>query len=127
MRYAPGMPFDQSVLDLLDRTQEVEIETRTPGGATNRTILWIVADGGDVFVRSYRGPSARWYSEALADRLVVIHTGDRRLDARVVPAGDPKSIARTSAALGRTYAGDPATPAMVRSDVLDTTLRLDPV
>jgi hypothetical protein len=34
-------------------------------------------------------------------------------------------VARTSAGLERKYAGDPATPSMVRDEILDTTLRLE--
>ena len=36
-------------------------------------------------------------------------------------------IARTSAGLERKYDGDSATPSMVRAEILDTTMRLDPV
>ena len=43
-----------------------------------------------------------------------------------VVATDPSSVARTSAALERKYAGDPGTKSMLRPAVLDTTLRLAP-
>lgn len=120
------MPFDSQTLDLLGRTPEVEIETRSSGGAVHRTIIWIVVDGSDAFVRSYRGPGARWYREVLADPNVVIHAAGRTIPARAIPAADETSIARTSAGLSRKYAGDPATPAMVADAVVGTTLRLDP-
>jgi hypothetical protein len=34
-------------------------------------------------------------------------------------------VRRASEALERKYAGDPATPSMVRHEILDTTLRLE--
>jgi hypothetical protein len=43
-----------------------------------------------------------------------------------VLAADADSIARTSAGLVRKYAADPATPRMVRDEVLPLTLRLEP-
>lgn len=121
------MGFSEADLDLIDRTEEIRLETSPPaGGDPHRTIIWAVVDGGEVFVRSYVGPSARWYREALADPLVTIHVDDRSVPARAVPAADPGAIERTSRALVRKYPNDPATPRMNRPEVLDLTLRLDP-
>ncbi|HUP55654.1 MAG TPA: nitroreductase/quinone reductase family protein [Methylomirabilota bacterium] len=119
------MGFSQDELDLIDRTKEVEIETSAPDGATHRTIIWVVVDRDSVFIRSYRGADARWYREALADPSVALHVDGQRLPATAVPATDADSIERTSAELLRKYAGDPATPRMVRPEVLDLTLRLE--
>ncbi|HEY6058238.1 MAG TPA: DUF2255 family protein, partial [Candidatus Limnocylindrales bacterium] len=60
------MPFDPADLRALERTEEVRIETRGADGTVHRTIIWVVVHGGDVFVRSVRGPSGRWYREACA-------------------------------------------------------------
>lgn len=121
------MPFDRDDLDAIDRAKEIHIETtQGPGAEVHRTIIWVVVDGDEVFIRSWRGRTARWYREALANPDVAIHVGKRRLPARAVPAHDADSVTRTSAALERKYAGDPATASMVRDDILDTTLRLDP-
>ena len=118
------MGYSQEELDLIDRTQEVEIETKGATG-THRTTIWAIVDQGSVFVRSYYGPHARWYREALADPKVAIEVHGHRVPATAVRAADPDSIERTSAALTRKYAGDPATPRMNRDEVLDLTLRLD--
>ncbi len=126
MVYAAVMTFRPDDLDLLATTEEVEIETRAADGAVHRTIIWVVVDGSDVFIRSVRGATARWYREARAARDVAIHVAGRRVPVRVVPAPDPDSIARASAQLGHKYTADPATPAMLRDEVLGTTLRLDP-
>jgi hypothetical protein len=126
VEYAPDMRFTTEELDLMDRTHEVEIETSRPGGPTHRTIIWVVVDDGEAFIRSYRGPEARWYREALAQPLVALHVAGRRIAARAVPASDPRSIERTSGAFVRKYPGDPATPKMNRREVRDLTLRLEP-
>jgi hypothetical protein len=126
MRYRELMTFSPEMLALLDRTWEVEIETRGPDGSAHRTIVWIVVDADEAFLRSYRGAGARWYREALADPEVAVHVDGRRVPARAVPTADDRSIARTSSALARKYAGDPSTPVMLRAEILETTLRIDP-
>ena len=121
------MPFARNDLDAIREAKEVEIETSAgPGDDIHKTIIWIVADGEDAFVRSWRGVTARWYREALANPDVAIHVGNRNLRARAVPAHDADSVSRTSAELQRKYEGDPSTHAMVRDEILITTLRLDP-
>jgi hypothetical protein len=121
------MPFSPADLAAMDNAKTVRIETSAaPDSPVHRTIVWVVVDGEDVFVRSWRGVTARWYREALANPDLAIHLGKRRLAARAVPARDPDEIARTSKALERKYEGDPAARSMVREEILITTLRLDP-
>ena len=125
MGYPSSMGYSQEELDLIDRTEEVEIETSDAAGSVHRTIIWAVVDDGVVFVRSYRGPHARWYREARSNPTVALHIDDLRLQARAIPAADAASIERTSAGLLRKYAGDPAAQRMVRPEVLDLTFRLE--
>lgn len=119
------MPFSDDDLARIDRAKTLRIETSKPGGPVHSTIIWAVVDGSDVFVRSWRGPGARWYREALANPEVAIQVQKQRVPARAVRATDADSVARASAGLERKYAGDPATKSMVREEILDTTLRLD--
>lgn len=126
MVYAAGMPFPPDVLDLLARTDEVRIQTRRPDGRAPRTIIWVMTDEDDVFVRSVRGEGGRWYQAALVDPQVTIHVGDRAVAARAVPAADEKSIARCSAALERKYARNSSLRYMLRPKTLGTTIRLEP-
>ena len=125
MGYPSCMGYSQAELDLIARTEEVEIETSGAGGAVHRTVIWAVVDGDAVFVRSWKGANARWYREALAEQGVALHVDGRRLPARAVPATDPSSVERTSAGILRKYAGDPAAMSMVRPEVLDLTFRLE--
>ena len=122
------MPFttdDLRAIDLAKRSRSRPRPGRRP--RSHRTITWVVVDGDGVFVRSWRGVTARWFREALANPDIAVHIDGRRIPARAVPARDPDSIARTSAGLERKYDGDSATPSMVRAEILDTTMRLDPV
>ncbi len=121
------MPFPAPELTLLDETAEIEIETEAPAGGTHRTIIWVVVDGLDAFVRSVNGSTARWYREARAHPAVTIHVGGRALAAIAEPATDPDSVRRTSDALVRKYAGESVDlNSMLVPGILDTTLRLVP-
>jgi hypothetical protein len=127
MGYAAHMRFAPDELALLAEEEEIEIETARPGGPPHRTIIWIVAEGDDVFIRSVNGAEARWYREAIADPSVTIHVDGRALPARVEVATDPDSTRRTSEQLSRKYATHGASlRAMLVPDILDTTLRVVP-
>jgi hypothetical protein len=120
------MRFEPGDLALLAGTEEVEIETAQPDGPPHRTIIWVVVDGDDAFVRSVNGATARWYREAVANPAVTIHADGRQLRARVVAATDASSVQRTSDALVRKYTGVPGLRPMLKPEVFDTTLRLTP-
>lgn len=120
------MPFPLDDLTAIDATEEVRIETSADTGDLHRTIVWAVVVDDAAYVRSYLGPHARWYREALAAPEVALHVGDRRLPCRAVLVEDPAVLAAVSAELERKYAGDPSTPSMVRPEVVPLTLRLDP-
>ena len=119
--------FDADTLTRLRDEQEVRIETRRARGNLHRTIIWVVVDASDrVLMRSYRGAGARWYREATAASAAALVIGASTIPVRLEPATDPERLAACSAELERKYAGDPATPAMVRDEVLDTTIELHP-
>lgn len=127
MGYAPGMPFAPSDLAVLSAAEEIEIETRAaPDAPLHRTIIWVMTDGPDAFIRSVRGTAARWYREATARPVIVVRAAGRTLPARVVPAADASSVARTNAALERKYTGIDGFAEMLVPDTFPTTLRLEP-
>jgi len=122
----PAFPAD--VLDRLRSEIEVDIEThRTEDAPPRRTTIWVVVDDRDrVLVRSYRGAGARWYREATSGTPTALVVGDEVIPVAVEHARDDERIRACSVELERKYAGDPATAAMVRDEVLDTTLELRP-
>ena len=127
MGYAAPMRFAPGELALLAATEEIEIETARPDGAAHRTIIWIVVDGDDAFVRSVNGATARWYREAVADPAVTIHAGDRALPARADRRRRPRQ--RPAESTTHSRASTPASPAsraMLEPDIFDTTLRVEP-
>jgi hypothetical protein len=122
-----AMSFERADLERLAAVEEVEIETQAPDGPVHRTIIWVVVDGDDTFIRSYRGHPARWFREATANPGVALHVDGRRLAATAIPATDPDSIERISAALQAKYSHDPTSLAtMLEPDMLDANFRLEP-
>jgi hypothetical protein len=119
--------FDGQVLDLLARQLEVEIETVRLDGRRRRTIIWVMVDDGDVFVRSVRGDRGYWY-QAVLDRPheVTLIAAGQRIPVSVEAAADDDSIARCDAALRRKYTGHGGFSSMFRPNVLHTTLRVEP-
>jgi hypothetical protein len=131
MGYAGFMRFEPGELAWLDATEEIEIETASPGGSPHRTIIWVVVDGDDAFVRSVNGSTARWYREAVANPAVTIHSRrgaatEHAVAARTVAAPDPDSVRRVNDALQRKYTGIVGLREMLEPDIFDTTLRLAP-
>ena len=120
------MALSKSQLEILDDVKRVVIETRS-GDRVVSTIIWVVVDEGDVFVRSVRGDGGKWYQRVLADPEVALRVGDDRFPFRAVPAGDPESVERVSEALRRKYSPGGSLDSMLLPEVLGTTLRLDPV
>jgi len=119
--------FEESDLDLLATAREIRVETRSAGGEVHKTIVWPVVRDGVVYLRSYKGPSGRWYREALADPEIALLFDRRRLPARAVPATDAASVEACSAALRDKYRRSYSLEAMLVPDVLPTTLRIEPV
>jgi hypothetical protein len=120
------MPFSTEILEALARTKEIAIETSRSREPIHSAIVWVVVDGEDVFVRSWRGATARWFREARANPDVTIVAGEARVAATAVPATDVESIGRCSEGFLTKYRGSQSALAMVAEAILDTTLRLDP-
>ena len=120
--------FAPDLLDRLRTTDEVRIETRVaPSAPVHRTIIWVVVDNWDrVLIRTYRGPTSRWYREALGEPDCLLWIGRECIPVLVEPAPDADRLAAATVGYQAKYAGDPALRAMLAEAVLPTTLELKP-
>lgn len=122
--------FPSDVLALLDRTDEVQIEPRLAGSQPTQPVtVWVVVlDDSDVYVRSYRGPSGRWYQALLQHPDGVLYVDGRAIPFRALHVDDPQTISRVSEAYRRKYEQKwpTETAEMLRDGVLPTTLKLEP-
>ena len=120
------MTFPESDLAALDAAEEIEIETRAAGGAVHRTIVWPIVHDRVVYLRSFKGPSGRWYREALDDPAVALHVDGRRLPGRVESAPDDASVEACSEGLRAKYPRSYSLAAMLAAEVLPTTIKVLP-
>lgn len=78
--------WDDSTLDDFGEADEIRIGT--PQGARQVNVpIWIVRVGTELYIRSFRGPGARWYTRAVAQGRAVIDNGTATIDAALDPVG----------------------------------------
>jgi hypothetical protein len=116
--------FDADTLRELRDLQEVAI--RTERHPKNAVVIWVVVADDEVFVRSVRGTKGRWYRDLAAGGPATLEFAGRRLAVQAIPASDPAAVARASREYLRKYQPSPYAPAIVKSEALPTTLRLEP-
>ncbi len=117
--------FPELLLQRVDVAKEVDIETRSEEGTVHRVTIWIVVVDGEVYVRSVRGKSGRWYRELLARKSAVLHIGARRVAVRPSPVTTTDAIDAVSAGFWRKYEKSASLFSMLRLSTLHTTLRLE--
>jgi hypothetical protein len=112
--------------ELLRTAREVRIETQGAEDApVHRTVIWVVVDdAGRVLVRTFMGPRSRWYREALSLGRCRLLADGRALAFTVEPAGDPERVRACSEGLRTKYRRSASLGAMLRDEVLGTTLEL---
>ena len=116
--------FDAKTLGDLRDAREVTIRTeKHPASAVP---IWVVVADDEVFVRSAYGAKGRWYRDLATGSPATLEVGGRWLAVQAVPANDPASIERASRAFLSKYQPSPYAQAMVKADLLPTTLRLEP-
>jgi hypothetical protein len=119
--------FPAAVLKRFEETNIVEIETRSAKGTKHSVPIWIVVVDGVPYVRSVRGPKGRWFRELLARGEGAVVAGGKRTAVKARHDRTKAAIESTSDALRRKYKSSGASLAsMLRADVLDTTVRLEP-
>ncbi len=103
-----------------------EVRIHAPD-AKRGVVIWIVAVGTDLYVRSFVGPDARWYKSVLAKGEATLEYNRRNVPVRATAVTDRATIDAVSQAYLAKYASSPYAPKMVRDEILKTTLRLEPV
>jgi hypothetical protein len=116
--------FDANTLRELHDLREVAI--RTEKHPDSAVVIWVVVADDEVFVRSVRGSKGRWYRDIATGGSAALEFAGRQLAVQAVPVSDADSIARASREYLRKYETSPYAQSIVRTEVLPTTLRLEP-
>jgi hypothetical protein len=119
-------PWNPDELEAIGDAAELSIAPRGPDGTLRpSTTIWVVRVGGDLHVRSYRGPSGRWYRAAARAGSGRIRAGgvERDVSFEQTAAVEPAPI---DDAYRAKYGRSPYVDAMLSADAAATTLRLIP-
>jgi hypothetical protein len=116
--------FDADILRELRELQEVAI--RTEMHPNTAVVIWVAVADEEVFVRSVRGTEGRWYRDLAAGGPATLEFAGHQLAVQAIPVSDPAAVASASQEYLRKYQQSPYAQAMVRSDILPTTLWLEP-
>jgi hypothetical protein len=116
--------FDAGTLRQLREVREVAI--RTEKHPKTAVVIWVAVADDEVFVRSVGGAKGRWFRDLAAGGSATLEFSGRQLPVQAIAATDPAAIARASREYLRKYQPSPYAQAMVRPEVLPTTLRLEP-
>ncbi len=103
-----------------------EVVVRTEKHPDSAVTIWVVVSGSEVFVRSVRGAKGRWYRDLAGGGPATLELDGDRLAVQAVPATDADSIERASQEFLTKYRTSPYAQSIVRPEVLQTTLRLEP-
>ena len=99
------MSFPKDTIAVLDRANEVDIETRSSKGTVHSVPIW--------------------YRELLAGPGALVASG-KRIPVRAIAAADSASVKRASDAYRKKYRRGSSLDSMLVPSVLPTTLRLEP-
>lgn len=121
-------PFADEILERLAEVREIEIETTgRRSGLTRRTTVWVVVDEGVPYLRSEFGDAGQWYRNTLAEPLLGLILGGRRLAATTTLVTDPTRWRSVSDRYRAKYRRSSALGVMVDPSVEPMTLALSPV
>lgn len=120
--------FDQSHLQLLSNAEEIVLELDSPPQDCHQVVLWVVAVGSKLYVRSVNGQQGHWYQRLLTQSQASIRAADQVLRVRAVPVSDQNTWTQVSCEYLRKYAQYPQDAAwLVTPDIVATTMRLEPL
>lgn len=114
-------------LTRIEHAEELQMAPARSDGTPRAPVpIWVVRDGGDLYVRSFRGSAGAWYRAARASGEGRISSGGVDKDVTLVEVTDPGVNDRIDTAYRTKYGryGASYVEPMVASR--DTTLKLAP-
>jgi hypothetical protein len=124
----PGM-WEGDEFDKIADTEELRIAPLRRGGALrNPTTIWVVSNGNDLYVRSYKGPDAAWFRAAQESHEGLVQADRVRVEVTLVEEHDPAVNDQIDAAYRAKYSryGSKYVDPMMAPQARATTLRLVP-
>jgi hypothetical protein len=120
--------FDRNHLQMLSDAEEIVLELDSAPQDLQQVVLWVVAVGPNLYVRSVNGQHGHWYQKLLTESQASIRAEDQILPVRAVPVSDQNTWTQVSCEYLRKYAQYPQDAAwLVTPEIVATTMRLEPV
>jgi hypothetical protein len=116
-------------LDRIGTAQELEVASLRADGTLRRPVtIWVIREGDDLYVRSWRGESGAWYRGVQERHQGHIRAGGVDKDIDFVAVGDEELNERIDAAYRFKYGrhGSSYVEPMTSGKTRTTTLRLEP-
>jgi hypothetical protein len=116
-------------LALIGTADEIRVAPDRGNGTRGRAVpIWVVRVGDELYVRSYRGPSAGWYRHARVSGTGRIRLGGDEFRVRFSEVAAPELRTQIDEAYRVKYGryGSSLVTTMTSDSVAATTLRLEP-
>ena len=116
-------------LDRIGTAQELEVASLRADGTLRQPVtIWVVGEGDDLYVRSWRGESGTWYRGVQERYRGHIRAGGVDKDVTFVAVDDKGLNERVDAAYRSKYGryGSSYVEPMTSGETRTTTLRLEP-
>ncbi|MFE2423204.1 DUF2255 family protein [Streptomyces hokutonensis] len=114
-------------LTRIEHAEELQMApARSDGTPRTPVPIWVVRDGDDLYVRSFRGSAGAWYRAARASHEGRIRSGGVDKTVTLVEVTDPGVNDRIDAAYRTKYGRYGASYIDPLMDARDTTLKLAP-
>ena len=116
-------------LAAIDAADELEIAPLRPDGTQHAPVtIWVVRDGDDLYVRSYRGRDSGWFRDTQASHQGHVRAGGVDKDVTFVDEADPGVNDQIDAAYRAKYRrfGASYVDPMVADGARAATLKLAP-
>ncbi len=110
----------------VDEGEVVNLTTVDANGARFETQLWVVEEGGHLWLRAGR-PAAHWLARLRAHPEVELQRGDDTAGFRAVPVDDPATRAAVNRAMAAKYGRADHMIARVFDRENSVPIRLDPL
>ncbi|MFI1092349.1 DUF2255 family protein [Streptomyces sp. NPDC020917] len=120
--------WNRQTLERIATADELHIAPRRGDGSLrNPTTIWVVRDGDDLYVRSWRGKQGSWWNTARDSHAGHVTAGGAEADVTFTAVSDPAVNDRVDAAYRAKYGRYSGyVEPMVADQARSTTLRLTP-
>lgn len=116
-----------SELERIERARELELACLGSQGVLRKPVtIWVVRQGADLYIRSWRGPGSAWFRGAQLRHEGHVRAGGVEKDVTLIDTDDPAVNAAIDVRYRAKYGDSGYVTAMITEPARATTIRLIP-